>query len=69
MISLELSIEGGLRLAFPNPDEVSSLGTLSVFLISYNLVILNDINTDLEMHPGVIFFLIKSRLQSNMITL
>ena len=33
----------------PDPSEVSSLGKLSVFLISYNLITLNDINTDLEM--------------------
>jgi len=31
----------------PDPNEVSSLGKLSVFLISYNLIILNDISTDL----------------------
>jgi len=33
----------------PDPSEVSSLGKLSVFLISYNLITLNNINTDLEM--------------------
>jgi len=33
----------------PDPSEVSSLGKLSVFLISYNLITLDDINTDLEM--------------------
>jgi hypothetical protein len=33
----------------PNPREVSSLGKLSVFLISYNLITQNDLNTDLEM--------------------
>jgi hypothetical protein len=33
----------------PDPSEVSSLGKLSVFLISYNLITLNDIDTDLEM--------------------
>jgi len=32
----------------PDPSEVSSLGKLSVFLISYNLITLNDIITDLE---------------------
>ncbi|MCK4932340.1 MAG: hypothetical protein KAT01_09245, partial [Candidatus Aminicenantes bacterium] len=32
----------------PDPSEVSSLGKLSVFLISYNLITLNDFNTDLE---------------------
>jgi len=35
----------------PDPSEVSSLGKLSVFLISYNLIIRNDITTDLEMDP------------------
>jgi hypothetical protein len=33
----------------PDPSEVSSLGKLSVFLISYNLITLYDINMDLEM--------------------
>ncbi len=33
----------------PDPSEVSSLGKLNVFLISYNLITLNDINTNLEM--------------------
>jgi len=32
----------------PDPSEVFSLGKLSVFLISYNLITLNDINTDLK---------------------
>jgi len=32
----------------PDPSEVSSLGKLSVFLISYNLIIRNDINADLQ---------------------
>ena len=32
----------------PDPSEVSSLGKLSVFLISYNLIALYDIITDLE---------------------
>jgi hypothetical protein len=32
----------------PDPSEVSSLGKLSVFSISYNLIILNNIITDLE---------------------
>jgi len=36
----------------PDPSEVSSLGKLSVFLISYNLITLNDINTVLGMLPG-----------------
>jgi hypothetical protein len=36
----------------PDPSEVSSLGKLSVFLISYNLIILNDINTDLEIRSS-----------------
>jgi len=34
----------------PDPSEVSSLGKLSVFLISYNLINRKNINTDLEMH-------------------
>jgi len=33
----------------PDPSEVSTLGKLRVFLISYNLIILNDVNKDLEM--------------------
>jgi hypothetical protein len=33
----------------PDPSEVSSPGKLSVFLISYNLMTLNDLSTDLEM--------------------
>jgi carbamate kinase len=33
----------------PNPSEVSSLGKLSVFLISYNLINRNEVITDLEM--------------------
>jgi hypothetical protein len=33
----------------PDPSEVSSPGKLSVFLISYNLITLNDLSTDLEM--------------------
>ena len=33
----------------PDPSEVSSPGKLSVFLISYNLINRNDINTDLGM--------------------
>ncbi len=33
----------------PDPSEVSTLGKLSVFLISYNLITHNDINTNLEM--------------------
>jgi len=37
-----------IERVFPNPSEVSSLGKLSVFLISYNLITLNDIDTDLE---------------------
>jgi len=32
----------------PDPSEVSSLGKLSVFLISYNLITLNDVKTDLN---------------------
>jgi hypothetical protein len=32
----------------PDPSEVSTLGKLSVFLISYNLINLNDLNMDLE---------------------
>ena len=36
----------------PDPSEVSSLGKLSVFLISYNLITLNDI-TDLNMHSAM----------------
>jgi len=32
----------------PDPSEVSSLGKLSVFLISYNLITRNDITTELE---------------------
>jgi hypothetical protein len=36
-----------------DPSEVSSLGKLSVFLISYNLIIRNDINTDLGMYTLV----------------
>jgi len=36
----------------PDPSEVSSLGKLSVFLISYNLITLNDINTDLEIRSN-----------------
>ena len=36
----------------PDPSEVSSPGKLSVFLISYNLITLNDIITDLEMQTG-----------------
>ena len=34
----------------PDPSEVSSLGKLSVFLISYNLITRKIINTDLEKH-------------------
>jgi hypothetical protein len=41
----------------PEPSEVSSLGKLSVFLISYNLITLNDFNTDLEILPAILFFL------------
>ncbi len=37
----------------PDPSEVSSLGKLSVFLISYNLIIRNDINTDLGIYTRV----------------
>ncbi len=33
----------------PDPSEISSPGKLSVFLISYNLITLNNINADLEM--------------------
>ena len=33
----------------PDPSEVSTLGKLSVFLISDNLINLNNLNTDLEM--------------------
>jgi len=33
----------------PDPSEVSSLGKLSVFLISYILITLNDVKMDLEM--------------------
>jgi len=33
----------------PDPSEVSSPGKLRVFLISYNLITLNDLSTDLEM--------------------
>jgi hypothetical protein len=33
----------------PDPSEVSTLGKLRVFLISYNLITRSDINTDLEM--------------------
>jgi len=33
----------------PDPSEVSSLGKLSVFLISYNLITRNDIDTDFVM--------------------
>jgi len=32
----------------PDPNEVSSLRKLSVFLTSYNLITLNNGNTDLE---------------------
>jgi hypothetical protein len=38
----------------PEPSEVSSLGKLSVFLISYNLINRIDINTDLEI-PTVLW--------------
>jgi hypothetical protein len=41
----------------PDPSEVSSPGKQSVFLISYNLITLNDFNTDLEMLPTILFFL------------
>jgi hypothetical protein len=41
----------------PDPSEVSSLGKLSVFLISYNLITLNDILTDLGMQPVGVEFL------------
>jgi hypothetical protein len=30
----------------PDPSEVSSLGKLSVFLISYGLITRNDVNTE-----------------------
>jgi hypothetical protein len=32
----------------PDPSEVSSLGKLSVFSLSYNLIDRKNINTDLE---------------------
>jgi hypothetical protein len=32
----------------PDPSEVSLLGKLSVYLMSYNLIIRNNTNTDLE---------------------
>jgi hypothetical protein len=36
----------------PDPSEVSTLGKLRVFLISYNLITRNDIITDMEMLTG-----------------
>jgi hypothetical protein len=33
----------------PDPSEVSTLGKLSVFSISYHLITRKNINTDLEM--------------------
>jgi hypothetical protein len=36
----------------PDPSEVSSLGKLRVFLISYNLITLKNIKADLEMLTG-----------------
>ena len=36
----------------PDPSEVSSLGKLSVFLISYNRINRNDIETDWEILPN-----------------
>jgi hypothetical protein len=44
-------ISQGRCEGIPDPSEVFSLGKLSVFLISYNLIIRNDITTDLEMDP------------------
>ncbi len=41
----------------PDPSEVSSPGKLSVFLISYNLITLNDINTDLEILKNAFYVL------------
>ena len=38
----------------PRPNEVSSLGKLSVFFISYNLITLNDIITDLELRERIV---------------
>jgi hypothetical protein len=34
----------------PDPSEVSTLGKLSVFLISYNLITRNSVNTDSAKH-------------------
>jgi hypothetical protein len=42
-------ISQGRCEGIPDPSEVSTLGKLSVFLISYNLITRSDINTDLEM--------------------
>jgi hypothetical protein len=41
----------------PDPSEVSSLGKLRVFLISYNLITRNDIITDLGMQTMTILHL------------
>jgi hypothetical protein len=40
----------------PDPSEVSSLGKLNVFLISYNLICLNDVSKDLEMQLELLYF-------------
>jgi hypothetical protein len=40
----------------PDPSEVSTLGKLSVFLISYNLITRNDINTDLGSYQWELSF-------------
>jgi len=42
----------------PDPSEVSTLGKLRVFLISYNLITRNDINTDLKMLTVSLIFLL-----------
>ncbi len=46
----------------PDPSEVSSLGKLSMFLISYNLIIRNDINANLRMQTTVDLFLCRDSL-------
>jgi hypothetical protein len=47
----------------PDPSEVSTLGKLRVFLISYNLITRNDINTDLKMLTiSLIFLLLRQDL-------